>query len=59
MINLPCASGASWKSMAAESILARETSRLEAHLGHGHDALLRGFPTTGSPCDLRLAEPEG
>jgi len=58
-IDLPFASGASSKSMAAESILARETSRLNAHRAQGPGARVRGFPTSGSPCDLRLAGPGG
>ena len=57
--NLPCASGASSKSMAAESILARETSRENAHRAVRPDARLRAFPTSGVPCDLRLTGPEG
>jgi hypothetical protein len=56
---LPCASGASSKSIAAESILARETSRENAHRAVRPEARLRVFPTSGEPCDLRLTGPEG
>lgn len=57
--DLPRARGASSKSIAAESILVRATSRENAHRAVRPEARLRAFPTTGVPCDLRLAGPEG